>query len=188
MKTIIWEDLNIETNILTGFTEEIEEYVSDSLEEDDNEEIGSEQLITTPFGIYNVKDFFNPIRQYRWNMGHTNFDITKDVLSNLIKVPGIERVVILSRYRFLIAFGKAFIVPSVKNDIYKSLGASQPLSEEVLHKKKALESIYDKWAIYYLSEKNWDYADESNYEEKIKEFREKQSNENGIIITHETNF
>jgi hypothetical protein len=188
VKTIIWEDLNIETNILTGFTEEIEEYVSDSLEEEDEEGIETEKLISTPFGIYNVKDFFNPIRQYRWNMGHTNFDISRDVLNSLIKVPGIERVVVLSRYRFLIAFGKAFIVPSVKNDIYKILGATQPLSEDVLHKKKTLESIYDKWAIYFLSEKTWDYADESNYDEKIKEFRERQQNENGIVITHETNF
>lgn len=186
MKTIIWEDLNIETNILTGFTEEIEEYISDSLEE--NEIIESEQIITTPFGIYNVKDFFNPMRQYRWNMGHANFDITKDVLQLLIKVSGIEKIVVLSRYRFLIAFGKAFTISSVKNDIYKTLGASQPLSEEVLHKKKALESIYDKWAIYFLSEKIWDYADESSYEEKIKEFRERQNNENGIVVTHETNF
>jgi len=184
VKTIIWEDLNIETNILTGLTEEIEEYISDST--DDEEEMSSEQIITTPFGIYNVKDFFNPMRQYRWNMGHANFDITKDVLNILVKVPGIEKIVVLSRYRFLIAFGKAFMANSVKNDIYKNLGASQPLSDEVLHKKKALESIYEKWAIYYLSEKDWDCADEENYEEKIKEFRDRQQTENGIVITHET--
>jgi hypothetical protein len=183
VKIITWEDLNIETNILTGITEEIEEYDS---EDESLEEVSLEQIITTPYGIYHVKDFFNPMRQYKWNIGHTNFDITKSVLDTFIKIPGIEKLIVLSRYRFLIAFGKAFIVSAVKDDIYKAFGASQPLSEEVLAKKKALKTIYDKWAIYFLTPNVWDYADEESYDEKIKEFRERQNNENGIVITHET--
>lgn len=187
MKIIVWEDLNIETNMLNGNIQEIEvEEEDEEYSEEDVQEFSLEQIITTPFGAYHIKDFFNPMRQYRWNMGHTNFDITKPILNILCKVPGIERVVVLSRYRFLIAFAKAFVVNTVKNDIYKALGANQPLSNDVLSKKKDLEQLYDKWAIYFLTEKDWEYADESSYDEKIKLFRERQTNENGIIITHET--
>lgn len=192
MKIIVWEDLNIETNMLNGNIEEVKliNVEIDSEDEDNYEDGGQEftleQIITTPFGVYHVKDFFNPMRQYRWNMAHTNFDISKSVLNGLCSVSGVERVVVLSRYRFLIAFAKAFSVSSVKDSIYKTLGASQPLPEDVLAKKKDLSNIYDKWAIYYLSDRDWEYADESSYEEKIKYFRERQENENGIIITHET--
>lgn len=189
MKIIIWEDLNIESDILNGSIKEIENIEGLEDEDTDYEEdsnINLEQIITTPFGAYHIKDFFNPIRQYRWNMAHTNFDITQQVLNTLSNIPGIERILVLSRYRFLIAFGKAFCVSSVKNSIYKAFGASQPLSETALEKKKDLKSIYNKWAIYYLNEKYWDYADESSYDEKILEFRKKQEEENGIVITHET--
>ena len=189
MRTIIWEDLNIETNILTGFTEEIENDKDSELDEDyleDQEEISPEQIITSPFGIYHIKDFFNPMRQYKWNMAHTNFDISKMVLDIIVQIPGVERVVVLSRYRFLIAFGKAFLTQDVKDNIYSALKATQPLSEEALNKKKDLKDVYDTWAIYYLNDKKWWYADESNYEEKIKEFREKQKENGGLVITHET--
>ena len=186
MKIIVWEDLNIETNMLNGNIQEIEEDDSGEYSEEDVQEFSLEQIITTPFGAYHIKDFFNPMRQYRWNMGHTNFNITKKAYNILCNVPGVERVMILSRYRFLIAFAKAFIVSSVKNDIYKAMGANQPLSNDVLSKKKDLKQLYDKWAIYFLTEDDWEYADESSYEEKIKVFRERQENENGIIITHET--
>lgn len=191
MKIIVWEDLNIETNMLNGSIQEIEIIDDDDNDEteeysEEGQEFSLEKIITTPFGAYHVRDFFNPMRQYRWNMAHTNFDVTKTVFNSLCKVPGVERVVVLSRYRFLIAFAKAFIVSNVKDSIYKTLNASQPLPDNILAKKKELQSIYDKWAIYYLSQDDCEYADESSYDEKIKIFRQRQENENGIIITHET--
>ena len=183
---IIWEDISIKTDILTGITTE-------DIQDDENDEDYDrpEELITSPFGVFHIKDFFNPMKQYQWQICHTNFNISQNVLDKLEKIDGIEKIVIFSRYRILIAFGKAFSIMSVKKDIYKTFDASQPLSEEALAKKKDLESIYDNWYIYYLSEDEWDYgtedSDSEEYVEKLNEVREKQKKLGGIIITNETN-
>lgn len=186
---IVWEDISIKTDHLTGLTIENED---DDLDEDEDQdgEQHPHELITSPFGVFHIKDFFNPMKQYRWQICHTNFNVSKTVLEVFKKLPGVERIVVVSRYRLLVAFGKAFNILHVKKAIYKELNASPPISEDALAKKKDLESIYTNWYIYYLDEKNWtSYAEDDDielYKEKLEECRKKQIESGGIIVTNET--
>ena len=50
-------------------------------------------------------------------IGHTNFDITKDIKEKLNKVEGIELLKILSRYRFFVGIGKMFDFKQVRKSI-----------------------------------------------------------------------
>ena len=50
-------------------------------------------------------------------IGHTNFDITKDIKSKLNKTEGVELLKIISRYRFFIGVGKMFDFKQVRKNI-----------------------------------------------------------------------
>lgn len=184
-KIIAWEDISIKTDLITGLTQ-----LDDDNDDLDEESESPEELITSPFGVFHVRDFFNPMKQYDWHICHTNFNISKDVLEKFRKHSGVEKIVVLSRYRLLVAFGKAFNSLIVKKGIYDLFGASPPLSKEVLAKKKDLESIYgDNWFIYYLDDDDWEALseeDDEEYQEKLLEYRQKQKKYGGIIITNET--
>ena len=54
-------------------------------------------------------------------LGHTNFNISKDVKNNLNKVNGIEVLKICSRYRFFIGVGRMFDFPKVRTEIERIL-------------------------------------------------------------------
>ena len=54
-------------------------------------------------------------------MGHTNFDITKDIKEVLNEVQGIELMRVCSRYRFFIGVGKMFDFKTVRKDIEKAI-------------------------------------------------------------------
>jgi hypothetical protein len=54
-------------------------------------------------------------------IGHTNFDITKDVVTKLNKAEGVEGLKIFSRYRFFIGVGRMFDFKTVRKDIEKIL-------------------------------------------------------------------
>lgn len=193
-KTIIWEDLNIQTDLETGMIEEIssdpEVTVMDKEMASEDQFFHSqiEEIIMSPFGMYHVKDFFNPMRQYNWHMGHTNFNITQDVSDKLEEIEGIERLQIVSRYRFIMAIGKVFNPDNVKNSIYKVLDASPMLSGEAEHKMEEIKGIYDKWCIHFISNEEWEYTTEADedFESKVKSYIENQKKNGGILINHET--
>lgn len=50
-------------------------------------------------------------------IGHTNFDITKDIKSKLNKTEGVELLKIISRYRFFVGVGKMFDFKQVRKNI-----------------------------------------------------------------------
>tara|TARA_B100001564_G_C20661251_1_gene681631 strand:- start:1832 stop:2239 length:408 start_codon:yes stop_codon:yes gene_type:complete len=54
-------------------------------------------------------------------MGHTNFDITKDIKEVLNEVRGIELMRVCSRYRFFIGVGKMFDFKAVRKDIEEAI-------------------------------------------------------------------
>lgn len=54
-------------------------------------------------------------------VGHTNFDITKDIQSILDKIDGIEVLKVCSRYRFFIGVGRMFEFKNVRNLIEKEI-------------------------------------------------------------------
>jgi hypothetical protein len=50
-------------------------------------------------------------------MGHTNFDITKDIVDTIEETSGVESLDIFTRYRFRISVGKAFDDSQIMRDI-----------------------------------------------------------------------
>ena len=54
-------------------------------------------------------------------LGHTNFDITKDIALLIEETTGVETLDIFTRYRFRISVGKAFDDSSVMRNINKKV-------------------------------------------------------------------
>lgn len=188
---IIWEDIKLQTDLISGTIEEVDD--SDYEEEYDDDPINNllknqDSLITSPFGVYRLHDYFNPMKQYDWHIAHTNFNITEKVVEDLSLIDGVELLLPVSRYRFMVAFGKAFNQENVKDLIHLHFKVSPSLSTEVEQKIKELKQIYEYWAVYYLNENTWDYATESDYVDKIYIFKRKKIEQGGVLITHENNF
>ena len=54
-------------------------------------------------------------------IGHTNFDITREIKSILNKTEGVELLKVLSRYRFFIGIGKMFDFKEVRKKIENNI-------------------------------------------------------------------
>ena len=54
-------------------------------------------------------------------IGHTNFDITKDIKNILNSIDGVEVMRICSRYRFFIGVGKMFDFKNVRSHIEREI-------------------------------------------------------------------
>lgn len=112
----------------------IQQMMSYSTEIEDQEEDDEEDLYNTgpKQSSENSELPFLPISQQLMEdmamlsnfdcwIGHTNFDITKEIKNILDKTEGIELLKVLSRYRFFIGIGQMFDFAEVRKDIEKKL-------------------------------------------------------------------
>ena len=83
------------------------------------------KAIATPMGLIPYNELTAPGKIFNFLVGHTNFDITKNIASTIEKCEGIEILDIFSRYRFRIAVGKCFndseIMTKINDKIYEKL-------------------------------------------------------------------
>lgn len=83
------------------------------------------KAIATPMGLIPYNELTAPGKIFNFWVGHTNFDITKNIASTIEKCEGIEILDIFSRYRFRIAVGKCFndseIMTKINDKIYEKL-------------------------------------------------------------------
>ena len=63
----------------------------------------------------------NLVENFDCWMGHTNFNITKEVKKKLNKTDGVEVLKICSRYRFFVGIGKMFDFKEVRLNIEKGI-------------------------------------------------------------------
>lgn len=183
-KKIVWEFMHNEE---ADETEEDEVDGEDEEEFDDGyndmEDRNPTQLIATPFGTYRVNDKYNPLRLFVWWVGHTNFNLSARVINKLSKIPGIELLKINTRYRFMIAVGKAFHFSDVRRDIERAL---EIIKDTELDENKIVESLkskHEKWAVLF-SDGSHMTATDADYEEGVKEFNEYLKDNKGKMITH----
>ena len=54
-------------------------------------------------------------------VGHTNFNLSKKIVSELERIEGVELLRICSRYRFFIGIGKMFDFKAVRKNLEKRL-------------------------------------------------------------------
>lgn len=88
--------------------------------------------------------------------GNTNFNISKKVLEAIQNVEGVETLRIVTRYRFIISFGKAFNEKQVMKNIENLF--DEPIKETVEVDtlgvlKKQLASKFAHWVICILPNK-----------------------------------
>ena len=83
------------------------------------------KAIATPMGIIPFNDNTASGKIFNFWMGHTNFDISKNIVNIIEKIDGVETLDIFTRYRFRIAIGKAFddsqIMRNINKKIYSEL-------------------------------------------------------------------
>lgn len=165
-----------------------------------DDEDDSPTVMQTPFGIFRVDDSMNPFKRFDFWMANTNFDLNKEVLRKLKKIPGVEVLIILTRYRFIIAAGKCFEFRDVRVNIERELCGKHVVSALIkgignidianhvsnLHKEIS-KSPY--WAIYVFPNGSIDYINEDERTNKFIRtqtlYEYAQQISNGILITSE---
>lgn len=145
-------------------------------------------VMVGPMGVIPLNEYNTPSKVYCFWMGHTNFDITRAVAKLIEEVPGVEALDIFTRYRFRVAFGKAFIdkdtgqASSVMRDIEKAICCNQQEENKVVEKvkksstevnlnllKSHLKKNYPYWVIYTLPDGTYGTYGSQTKEEAIKE-------------------
>lgn len=182
-KKIVWEFMHNEEAEKTEEELEEDEELENSYEDEEYEDENATQLIATPFGTYRVNDKYNPLRLFVWWVGHANFNLSQSVILKLRKIPGIELLKVNTRYRFMIAVGKAFHFSDVRKDIERALDI---IKDGNIDENKIIESLaskHDKWAILF-SDGSHMTATDADYEEGVKEFNEYLKDNKGKMITH----
>lgn len=128
-KRIAWEEYNIDkdsdTNDLDD--EEVSEW-------EENEKDGHPMLIMGGQHNQIPKEFSNPFKYSKWHKCHTNFNVTMNMLLGLEKVIGIEHIIPLTRYSFIIAVAKLFSDSDVKESVKESI-----LHGEIIYDKKTTQ-------------------------------------------------
>jgi hypothetical protein len=114
IKSIIWEKWR---DPFLGYDEnEIDidnNFLDDDLEDEQNEKIvrpnnDSVRVIATPMGLIPYNEYTASSKIFNFWIGHTNFNISKNIAYLIENTDGVETLDIFSRYRFRIGIGKAF--------------------------------------------------------------------------------
>lgn len=180
-----WED-NIEENSSQKMLSQLfSEQNPDTEEEDvDINDIYSgfmaelPTLVSSPVGVYKLHDRMSPTKQFDCWMGYTNFDITEETKNKIESVPGVELLVVLTRYRFFIGVAKLFKFRDVRvsieqflcNNEKENLVEDKKIQKEINTIKKSI-SKNEHWAIFVFPNGEIDYV--SSNEKNDDEFLEK---------------
>jgi hypothetical protein len=79
------------------------------------------RVMATPMGIIPVTENTASGRIFNFWTGHTNFNITRRILTLIEETSGVETLDIFTRYRFRISVGKAFEDSSVMRCINENV-------------------------------------------------------------------
>jgi len=195
MKRIIkWHSQHLEIDVLSGkLHEEEEDFDSWSYEDDEN--IPTQNVMSTPFGIWRVDDSMHPYKQFKLWMAHTNFSITPTIVEMIKKTPGVEVLQVITRYRFIIGIGELFDIHDVRLAIEKTLMCNQnesdmihnnEICEKVEEIKKSLES-HNKWAIYIFPNGKIDFttSDDEDFIKQRNLYRQAVDYSSGVLMESE---
>lgn len=111
---------------------DIEENTPQETSEDEDPMFGEDQVlppnhmihtkaIITPIGVVPLYDL-SMSEMFNFWIGHTNFNLTKDISSVIEQSDGVEILDVVSRYRFRIGIGKIFtdrdVMKSINDNVY----------------------------------------------------------------------
>lgn len=202
-KQIMWHSKHLELDVTSNKLIEID----DKFDEYDDDEMDgkffipeTKKIAATPFGGFiELDDSLHILKNFRWYLAHTNFNITKNTILTLVKTDGIEVLHPVTRYRFLIAIGELFDVTSVKLDIEHQLCGrdiieskvefinNYEVKESVKTMMQELDSLKCEWTICVFPNGHVDFSIntetyKSQYKNDVKEFEECVKNAGCRII------
>jgi hypothetical protein len=189
---IVWEKVNYSLDTSRGrwINDDIGEDFNNSEEHDIDDLMGQDLLpigrvVSTPMGIFEVDDAFNPLHHFNFWIANTDFDLTQEFLDKLDIVPGVEGIKIMSRYRFVMAIGTLFDATKVRLLIELTVGTLS-LSQTVLDKKKELEDSGKQWTMFIYPNLNSFISvleDDPERDSKIKKINELNDNGSGLLLS-----
>lgn len=108
-----WTDYDNDENITDTKTidEEIKSYTKSK----------PVKVIASPMGLIPYSEHTASGRIFNFWTGHTNFNLTNNIIDHIEQTDGVETLDIFTRYRFRIAIGKCFDDSSVMNAINTKL-------------------------------------------------------------------
>lgn len=149
MKKLAWEKWDSSgASLRLSEEEELNELSQDVMSEQLFAELMMEQPALTPFGKYYHDDPMSPVNMCECWICHSNFDITHSFISSVEKIPGVEILKVLSRYRFIIGLGKMFNFRNVRlaiENIYND--GDDNISEKIEFIKSQFDPS-ERWAIF----------------------------------------
>lgn len=171
-----------------------DEYHEDYEDGDDFLPIQSTKFTITAFGA-NVDSSLHPHRQFKLWLANTNFSITKGDYDKLCKVDGVEIVIPVTRYKFIVGVGKLFDFSKVRVDIEFVLcnkhkidiainHIHDPKVQQELREVKKLVQEHKQWIVYIFPNGKIEYStsDSKDFTERTNLFKEAQQLSNGILI------
>lgn len=75
------------------------------------------RVIASPLGLIPYNEYTSSAKIFNFWVGHTNFNLSSEIVNAFEKCEGIEILDIFTRYRFRIAIGKCFIDNEVMRNI-----------------------------------------------------------------------
>lgn len=207
MRKIVWETQFLDKNNNDNLEDQDEDvdFLEDHEIDDPFPEKEIQDVMSTPFGIFRIDHKLNPYYNYKFYVGHTNFDITEEVADMIEKHPGVEVLKIISRYRFIIATGKAFDSGLVRKGIENLFSDDAPYIHDIMAVVNTIEDEYYKdfiltlisdmdiyytsWVLFTKSEPEFDHDligykqgdDEDKYLEEVSEFKKKYAGQ-GLLF------
>lgn len=121
-KKIVWESMHIDEPIKSLSEEEKRKQFED--DDDDEDEEGKQKvarILNTPFGYVSIDDSMNPLKQFAFWRGFTNFNVSSPVIKVIKEMPGVEVLMPITRYQFIIAIAKLFEAGEVMREIQRTL-------------------------------------------------------------------
>lgn len=199
-KQILWKACVYEFDDFRELSEDDEQ--EDFDEEFDIENINLvpvTRMMNTPAGLYHVDDSLNPFRDHEFRKGCTNFDITPSVMEFIEKCEGVESLIVLSRYTFIIGIGMLFDFRDVRvrleqelceDKTEKSEDNEHPKIKEIkdLAKRESLNNNTKYWCALIFPNGKSEIFHSNNleeYNEKLDFYNKSQKAIDGVVLSHD---
>lgn len=116
-KRIAWEEYKLDKDI------NLDDDLDDEGEGEwkDSKDEGGPMLIMGGQHTQVPKELTNPFKYFKCHKCYTNFNVTMNMLIGLEDVDGVEQIIPLTRYSFIIAVGKLFSDADVKESVKESI-------------------------------------------------------------------
>jgi hypothetical protein len=116
---------------------ETKEYDEEEDKPQDVYAIDHQKILSTPFGLLTLNSNTLAINNFDFWIMHTNFDLTQNIAEKIARVPGVETLEILTRYRARLGFPKSETIDEAGNNVrmFDSMKVKHEVEESILYKK-----------------------------------------------------